>query len=153
MVVYRICNELEKNTLLNERSFNNIGHFCYENKKTNTHFYKDGKKYIHFFKDFDSIFYLKTTKNHYICTYDIPDSILISYKSLGFYLDRMFFRKIDSVVEYTIENELLDFNYLISIDEIINDIDFDDCIDESFYDKLNNIYKKEREISKKIILE
>ena len=153
MLVYRICNQEEKDILLSRKSFDNIGKLCSIDNKKNTHNYKYGKKYIHFFKDIDSIFYLKTTKNHYICTYDIYDELLINYKAVGFYLDRMFLRKIDSVIEYALESDLIHFDYLCSIDRIDEDIDFDDCIDGSFYDKLTNIYLKNNDISKKLILE
>ena len=90
MVVYRLCNEKEYNEIINSKNFNNVGKKFVSDNKLNTYNYDNNKLYIHFFKNFESIFYLTTTKGYYICIYDIPNDILNENKSTGFYLDKIF---------------------------------------------------------------
>ena len=143
MLVYRICNNIEISKLLTNKSLSEIGKTYKIDKLKNTHNYKSNIKYIHFFKEFDSVFYLNTNKNHYICTYNIPDYLLDNNLGLGYYLDRTFLRSIDNVHEYVIDSNIVLFDYLIKIDKIISNIDFDDYLYSSYQNKLETIYIKQ----------
>ena len=143
MLVYRICNNNEISKILTNKSLNEIGKKYHTNKLINTHNYKNNIKYIHFYKDFNSIFYLNTNKNFYICTYNIPDNILDNCIGIGYYLDREFLRNIENVYEYAIDSKLVLFDYLLKIDKITDNIDFDDYIYNSYLDKLETIYLKQ----------
>lgn len=78
MKVYRLCRQNEIDEILQNKSFQNVGNFCSEDKTKNTHQYNANKKYLHFFRDKSSLLYLNTLKNRYICTLDIPEYILNS---------------------------------------------------------------------------
>ncbi len=144
MVVYRICNKEELDKIINGIPFYEIGRICTNDSKLNSHEYKPNIKYLHFYKDYGSIFYLTTTKDYYICTYDIPDEILAEYEGYGRYLDRVFMRKEEQVEEYAIPSSQIDANYLQKIDRILDYVDFEDYLYGDYKDNLETIYKKEK---------
>ena len=150
MTVYRLCNELEFQKILNTMSFDDIGSLCCNNSKRNNHRYKSNQKYLHFFKDYDSLFYLYLKSGTYICTYDIPDEILEKYVGVGKYLDRMYMKKIESVTEYSIPNAEISFDYLKSIEKISRDIEYEEYIDDDYKDSLELVYNiQQRTLGKK----
>ena len=148
MVVYRICKKEEIEHIFNDKNFKNVGKTFEINKNTNTHLYTADKKYIHFFKDKDSIFYLDTCADMYICTYCIPDSLLERHYGVGFYLDRTNFRTLEKVSEYAIENELINFNQLLKIERIKEYIDIEDYIYYDITSKIQTIYLSNEIINK-----
>ena len=151
MLVYRVCDKSEINNIFNDRNYTNVGKICNINENLNTYQYEDNKKYIHFFKDFDSIFYVDTTENHFICTYNIPKYLLEQNTGIGFYLDRINLKKQEKVSEYAIENKKINFNYLQNVQRIFNYIDIFDYIDGDISDKIENYYiNKDKNIDKQI---
>ncbi|MBQ2946508.1 MAG: HD domain-containing protein [Bacilli bacterium] len=148
MVVYRICKKEEIEHIFNDKNFKNVGKSFEINKNTNTHLYTADKKYIHFFKDKDSIFYLDTCADMYICTYCIPDSLLESHYGVGFYLDRTDFRTLEKVSEYAIENEFINFNQLLKIERIKEYIDIEDYIYYDITSKIETIYLSNEIVNK-----
>lgn len=155
MLVYRVCNEKEINTIFNEKSFKKIGNYFEINQSINTNHYVKNKKYIHFFKYFNSIFYLNVSKGKFICTYDIPNYLLEEHLGYGFYYDRFNFKNLEKVVEYAIENGDIMYEYLIKVDKVLEYIDIEDFIYNNFEDKLELIYLNEnhnKELSKKLTL-
>ena len=136
MLVYRISSEQEINQILKDQSFINIGKTYNRDEKVNTHLYVEGKQYIHFFKDYDSIFYLYVTKGCYIVTYDIPEELLNQNKGIGYYYDRTYMEKLESVEEYSIPKEQVHFSYLIGIDKVIEPIEFEDYYCDDYKNKL-----------------
>lgn len=148
MIVYRICKKDEINIILNDKSFQNVGKVCEINENINTHLYIDNKKYIHFFKDKDSIFYLDTTPDMFICTYDIPSYLLEKHYGIGFYLDKFNFRNLEKVSEYAIENEFINFNHLLKIERLLEYIDIEDYIYEDISSKIETIYVNIQSINK-----
>ena len=93
MIVYRYTSEQELNAITQGKK-EDIGNF--NNNETewssfNTHKYKLGHKYLHFFKNKKSIKYLKMIrkgldkKKMYICSYNIPRSVLRTCKGKGDY--------------------------------------------------------------------
>ena len=151
MLVYRICTESEKIAIIEDKGFDDTGVFCSYNPGLNTHNYCPNAKYLHFFKDFDSIFYLLVAEGDYLCTYDIPEWLLNNYIGEGFYLDRENFRNPESAIEYAIPNCDLKFNYLEKIDKITRYVDYDDYLDGNYEDGFETVYEKgQKVIGKKL---
>lgn len=140
MLVYRICKKDEIENILRNRGFYNVGKNFHIDKKKNTHPYENDKKYLHFFKNKDSIFYLNTDVNYFICTYDIPNHLLAKNVGIGFYLDRTNFDKLEEVEEFAIESKQIKFDYLLKIEAILDNIDFEDYIFEDIAYKVETIY-------------
>ena len=141
MLVYRICNKEEITNILNNQSFTNIGNRFKVDIKKNHHKYNENIKYMHFFNDYDSVFYLNVTNGYYICTYDIPEDLLEKYKGIGLYLDRIQLIIKECVIEYAIPNTEIKFSYLTKIEKINEYIDFDDFVNNEY--NLTTIYEKE----------
>lgn len=148
MIVYRICKKEEIKHILNDKNFKNVGKTFEINENANTHLYINDKKYIHFFKDKDSIFYLGTTADMYICTYDIPNYLLETHYGIGFYLDKFNFKNLEKVSEYAIENEFINFNQLLKIERILEYIDIDDYMSDDISSKIETIYLNNQIINK-----
>ena len=123
MLVYRVCSENEINYIVNNKNFNNIGRniYCglYGKTLANTHKYDELGYYMHFFKDYSSIYLLECNVGDYICTYNIPLSLLNKYSGQGIYnvlvngLPESF-----EVCEYAIPSKLISFEYLVSVEKI-----------------------------------
>lgn len=152
MLVYRVCKNIEFKKILNENNFNNIGNY-FTKTNLNTHNYDEKYKYLHFFKDKESIFYLRTLKDRYLCIYDIPEEILSKYIGTGYYWDFINYKDLNDVVEYAIENEAIDISFLKQVAYIKCDIEYEDYLDDnelidyvdviySFMDNKKRILKK-----------
>lgn len=92
MKVYRYLCEEEYNNILNS-NLDKIGHEYHGKKLSNTFNYKQGEKYLHFFKNKKSIseiqkIYRKDGKDYYICTFNIPILILLKGMGKGYYETR-----------------------------------------------------------------
>ena len=128
MLVYRICKKDEIDNILNNKSFVNVGNnFNYS--CINNHNYNENKKYLHFFLNLDSILYLRTLKDRYLCIYDIDDNILNKNEGLGYYLNYISYNTLDEVIEYRLENTDINFNDLKQVYYINNYIDYEDFLD------------------------
>lgn len=149
MLVYRICDKEEIDKLFENYNIEDIGFKIVDKNyygvyKPNNHKYKNNKKYLHFFKDLENIFYLSTKKDRYICTYEIDDKILNKTKGIGKYLNFINYIHLIEVEEYAINIKLLDFNNLLKVDLIEEDIDYEDFLnDNSLSCYIKNIYEKE----------
>ena len=96
MKVYRYVSNEELSLLLN-KDYNKLGNVFDKKvfKDSNTHKYKDGKKYLHFFKDESMIKYIVgsfnkyygSEKKYFVCEFDIPKSLLAKTKGKGVYDD------------------------------------------------------------------
>lgn len=93
MKVYRYLSndELKKILTGNVDELGQPGHKFDIECKPNTYRYASNTKYIHFFKSKNAMkFMIKhnySSPNYYICTFDIPVSVLKSHFGLGFYAD------------------------------------------------------------------
>ena len=140
MLVYRVCSGAEIIKLFNDGNFSNVGNFFKKNT-LNTHDYKSDKKYLHFFQNIESVIYVET-KGKFLCTYDIPNEMLD--KGFGNYMDSVNFRSLVSILEYAIEIDEMDFEYLESIDRINSCLEIEDYLkDMSFTNFIDPVYKKE----------
>lgn len=143
MIVYRLCNNQEIESILNNRNFDSAGQKFEIDPKKNTHKYLQDIEYLHFFKKPISLLYLSLLKGKYICVYNIPDSILQQHEGTGLYLDYIFFRNLHELTEYAVPTSKLKFSYIERIYEIIEFIDFDEYIPNStdeVMDSLKCIY-------------
>ncbi len=121
--LYRLCNKEEIDILLKNKNFEELGSKMKNNEKKNNFDYREDTKYIHFFKDKDNILYLNCSKGKYVCSYLIPENIVNAYSGIGKYLDFMFFRNIVEIEEVAIPITLMDYNYLDSVEKLIDDYD------------------------------
>lgn len=144
MKVFRICNEYEVATILSEKSLANVGKYSQINKIANTHNYKKNVKYMHFFQNYLDVFYLDEANICYVCTYDIPEEILNKYEGIGYYLDRDNYTEMESVKEYAVPSNLLDFRYLQQIDKICDTVLFEELLDGSYQEKIITICEKKK---------
>lgn len=142
MVVYRICSKKELKLILKNKNMNNIGVIHNENylfkNFANTHDYIPGVRYMHFFKDFSSLYYgLIYGKGFNICTYDIDDELLSRYKGMGKYY-YYFDTEYSLLEEYAIPSNMIKFDDLISASEIVG---YDDMFDDYKY---KDVYVKSK---------
>lgn len=150
MLVYRICKKDEIDNILNNKTFVNLGnnynYFC-----INNHNYNENKKYLHFFLNLDSILYLRTLKDRYLCIYDIDDNILNKNKGLGYYLNYISYSTLDEVIEFRLENKEINFDNLKQIYYINKYIDYEEFLDNFDISKFSDIIynTKERTTSEK----
>ena len=125
MLVYRICDKEEVNSIIHNQSCEAAG-FEYLNKLKSTHNYEEGKLYMHFFDRLSNILYLDPVKGRYICTYNIPEEVLKDYQGKRTYVDIIRHINMCSVPEYAIPSENVNFEYLQKIDEIKTNIEYED---------------------------
>lgn len=142
MLVYRVAKEEEIKTLLNEESLENVGRECVVNSKLNNHNYLSGKRYLHFYPDYGSIFYTNSGDNRYICTYDIPDDVLEPHKGIGYYLDREYYERLEEVTEYAVEVEYLSFSNLKKVEMMTDLVLFEDYCYGDYGDYIQTIYEQ-----------
>ena len=147
MLVYRICDEDEIDSILGKHSFENVGGYGsryikrQKTKNINNHDYNENEKYLHFFKDKGSICYMSTNKGRYICVYDIPKAILNESYGIGKYWECFNFSYLEDVEEYAIKTKYLKFDYLVKVDRIYKYIDAEDYLyDHSLDGHLDPIY-------------
>ena len=133
MEVYRLCNEVEYQIIGNTMSFDNIGSIYKNNSKENNHNYHNNQKYIHFFKEYTSLFYLYLKPGTFICTY----------------LDIQFMRKIESVVEYAIPNHEILPDYLKKIEKVCKYMEYEDYFDDSFKNNIETVYDCQSKVFRK----
>lgn len=149
MLVYRICKKEEIEKLFKNHNIVDIGN-CFSLTEVNNHQYEPNQKYLHFFKEKDSILHF-LLKDKYFCIYNIPENILKQYEGVGYYLDYFKFAIKIEVDEYAIISNKLNFDYLEKIYYIKEEIDLDDYLDDfELTNFLDCIYEKES--GKKLVL-
>ena len=139
MKVYRVCRINEVNNILNSKDFNLIYNIN-KNGSQNTHKYKEGVSYLHFFDKIENLLYLDLYNNYYISIYDIPYELLSLYKGKGIYYDFISFKSIVKIDEYAIPTYELNFDYLKEIYKITKTLDTEDFFDEEYKDYLEKVY-------------
>jgi hypothetical protein len=149
MLVYRICTENEKIIITEDKSFDEAGVYCSFNPQLNTHNYYPDVKYLHFFKDYDSIFYLLVAEGDYLCTYDIPEWKLNNYIGEGSYLDRENYRNPERAIEYAIPVCDLKYEYLNKIERITRYVDYNDFLEGNYEDGFETVYEKGNKVKSK----
>lgn len=152
MKLYRLCKEKEIKTILKDKNFDNVGIDCSKLILPNTHKYKHGKKYLHFFDRKENLLYLNLKVGDFICVYDIPNEIANQKIGEGFYYcDTGIIQDYNlyNVKEYAIENEFLKINNLKSVYKIKKYIDYEDYyIDSSLKGYLEKVSIKTNEKEK-----
>ena len=152
MVVYRVCKKEELKKILEDNSFRNIGYNFFDSN-LNTHKYNINSKYLHFFLNKDSILYLRTLKDRYICIYDIPEDILKQSEGIGYYWDYINYRVLNEVTEYAVESSNIKMIYLKQVSYIKKDIDDEEFLDDydlsEYVDTIYNSVEGKRLLLKK----
>jgi len=151
VLVYRICSKQEIEQILNYNEFTAIGNYgltyLNNNKNKNNHMYKLDKLYLHFFKNKDSIFYMDTSEDRFICTYDIPEDILKTGMGMGQYPNYFNFNHLMNICEYAIESLLISFEYLLKVERIKEYIDIEDYMyDNELSEFVQIVYQKTEKI-------
>lgn len=154
MIVYRICKKEEIQEIFRDNSFTNVGSYSCDSN-LNTHHYDKNNKYLHFFLNKDSIFYLRTLKDRYICVYDMPEDILEQYKGIGYYWDYINYKNLNEVIEYAVEISNIKMAYLKQIGYIKQDLDYEDFLEDDvlmgYVDVIyNNISEKRLVLKNKL---
>ena len=142
MYLYRLCNEEEAKTILETKDFSSLGS-NYRNCFKNNFIYEPDKKYLHFFDSPYNIYFLHTRKNHYICTYDIPEEVLPK-KNTCYNIDFLDYENHGDVDEYVIESNKIIFDYLYDMDKILENIDYEDYLYTDLSKLLETVYDKNR---------
>ena len=111
MKVYRYLRENELNSFLNS-DMDNIGSEYSQGSVSNTHKYKEGVKYLHFFariEDLQSIRDLKrkSQDDFYVCRFDIPFLTLLTNKGKGYYECSGYDVPYNVIKEYAIPTDML----------------------------------------------
>lgn len=140
MLVYRICVKEEIDSIMKNKSLNQVAMYYVINHKINTFDYYKNKKYIHFYENYGDVFYYDSNEKKYICTYDIDKEILNNSQGYGYYLDRFAFKHYQKVKEYAVESDLIDFSNLIKVEVIKSPIFYDEYLDDCYQDKIKTIY-------------
>lgn len=60
-------------------------------------------------------------------------SLLIEYQGFGYYLDLFYYRTLEKVREFAIPSELIEFDYLIQVDEIIKFIEVENILEDEIF--------------------
>ena len=98
-----------------------LGHY-YDRKhfkRQNSHHYRKGKKYLHFFKDKSSMELIRRERQklnihgrkYYFCSFNIPDVILFFHRGTGHY-DGNYDTPIIDVTEYAIPVDMVNPEWL-----------------------------------------
>jgi len=117
MKVYRYLSENELNTML-ENQVDKLGRsFC--RSRSNTHKYKKGERYIHFFKNFKSLSNMRRLRSsynevYYYCEFDIPMLILMAGRGLGYYNSSYRWGVKEKCIEYIVPSKYFKKSWLVS---------------------------------------
>ena len=141
MKLYRIGNSEEKDIIMDNKSFLDVGKYFHDHKM-NTFHYGDSR-YMHFFSSKEHLIVFGISPERYIFTYEIPDEVVSKFQGIGYYYHPYDFNYLNSVEEYAIPSELVCFDYLESIEYISKEFCYANCLEEltSF---LTEVYAKEK---------
>lgn len=126
MKVYRYLSENELKSILTD-DLSNVGYEYANNLKlqqSNTHRYKKGIKYLHFFKSKADCVRIKAIHNNktnfYIAEFNIPFATLAKHIGYGIYSTTGYDVDYDEVTEFAIPTHKLKSSYLISYEPATN---------------------------------
>lgn len=107
MKVYRYLSHEELKNILRNNVENIGSYFSNENSKMNTHRYDPNERYIHFYKNSESMqdiraIYRNFSNDFYFCCFDVPISLLFVCKGKGYYPAHGFQEDICTLTEYAI---------------------------------------------------
>lgn len=127
MKVYRYLSELELKSILTN-NLSNVGYEYANNlnfQQSNTHRYKKGVKYLHFFKSKLDCIRVKSIHsngkaNFYVAEFNIPFTTLAKHIGYGIYSTKGYDVDYDKVTEFAIPTNKINSNYLISYEPAIS---------------------------------
>ena len=117
MIVYRYLSMEEIIDYVNGR-FDKIGQVFGGTEKPNTHRYKDGERYVHFFKNIRDLQIIQKLKGHQgemlIAKFDIPFTTLAKHMGVGYYPASGYDTDYETVREFAIPTSKLKESFFIS---------------------------------------
>lgn len=131
MLVYRVCSNIELDKILSQKSFNGVGSM-HENNLNNNHDYIPNTFYMHFFPKKEDIFHLNNVLKRFICTYEIPDDLLVFYEGMGLY-DDFTCHKEAYIVEFAVPSELISMSFLRCVEALPFDYNYLDFLKNGGY--------------------
>ena len=127
MKVYRLLSEEELNLLLNGQG-SSLGNY-FNDEYSNTHRYKSGEKYLHFFFRKQDCEYIKEIQDNlgdveekYIAEFKIPLSKIIGHIGRGFYHSKYTGLVYDTCYEIAIPMSIFNPNWLVKYDKLELDL-------------------------------
>lgn len=131
MLVYRVCNRIEIEEILSKKRFDSIGSI-YEVNHNNNHDYTPNTFYMHFFPKKEDIFHINNVLKRFICTYEIPDDLLVFYEGMGLY-DDFTCHKEKFLVEFAVPSKLISISFLRRIEVLPFDYTYLDFLKNGDY--------------------
>ena len=143
MRVFRYLCEEELKAILNGE-MDNVGKLQINNR-SNTHHYKQGVKYLHFFKHLEDLHKIRdikryTEKNFYVGMFDIPLTTLIMSSGKGYYPASGYDLDHETIREYAVPAEkvkpehlvyyMLDNNRELTSNQVKSEIMVEDSYDK-----------------------
>lgn len=117
MIVYRYTTKEEIIKFLNGE-MNEVGSVYKGKIENNTHHYKLGERYVHFFKNLRQINvlrkYKKYQKDMYVAKFNIPLLTLAKCSGKGYYDARGYDVYIETLKEFAVPSELLKKEFFVS---------------------------------------
>lgn len=111
MIVYRYVSQAELDLILsgNITCLGNAN-CCADFSYCNTHKYKSGVKYLHFFRNEKILYvlqkdYKSAEGNYYICKFDIPLVVLLSGVGFGYYDCSGYTMDFEKLLEFAIKTD------------------------------------------------
>ena len=117
MLVYRYLSKRELDAF-EEGDIDSIGaeYASQKHNFNNTHKYKEGVKYLHFFKNAGDIKHIKYVrddkKEHFLCQFDMPFLTLLMHSGTGYYASSGYDIDYETVKEYAIPTSDVKADYL-----------------------------------------
>lgn len=149
--VYRYSSKEEVEAFKRKDS-ENLGRMYNNGSLSNTHKYKYGEKYLHFFDKKDippHVIGSLPDNKKYLCTFEIPQTILKSHSGKGTYNSTGYDVYVENFKEYAIPMSKFDVEWFVdstpiketsdNIDDDLNQIDFNNKdFDNDTSDNLNS---------------
>ena len=115
--VYRFISEREK-AAIEANDMSGIGSAWEKNNRRSSHKYKNGVRYVHFLdskKDAMDIYNELKRSKRYLCTYNIPASVLKKYSGKGFYPPHGYDFSHTEIKEYAVPSTEYNPDWLVSM--------------------------------------
>ena len=119
MTVYRYLSQKELDAILSKNTQNIGAYYKKEDyKRVNSHNYKEGIRYLHFFKDTKLIHHISflhknDKQDYYICKFDIPLKYLLFHRGIGKYDAGGYKAEYRTAVEFAIDAKNFNPQWLI----------------------------------------
>lgn len=117
MLVYRYLSKRELDAF-EQGDIDSVGAEYFNKKQdfNNTHKYREGVKYLHFFKNVKDIKHIREVrddnKEHFLCQFDMPFLTLLMHSGTGYYSSSGYDIDYETVKEYAVPTDDVKAEYL-----------------------------------------